>query len=141
MLVRKVVWDHHRKLLPPVPKNIPDVHDAVDSVHHVTHRGEKFVLQNDQANHMIILDCECNLKQLAAADVNLMHGTFHYCPKFFAQVFTIHCAANEHYIPLLFCLLVNTLEDTYRNLFTKISEISCNFAPKKIIVRVLSCHP
>jgi hypothetical protein len=32
------------------------------------------------------------------------------------------------------CLLVNKLKDTYRTLFTKINEISCNFAPKKIIV-------
>ena len=134
MLVRKAVWYNRRKLLPPVPKNISDVHDAVDSVHHVTHRGEKFVLQNDRANHMIILGCESNLKQLAAADVILMDGTFDYRPKCFAQVFTIHCAANGHYIPLLFCLLVNKLEDTYRTLFTKINEISCNFAPKKIIV-------
>jgi hypothetical protein len=103
-------------------------------VHHVTRRGEKFVLQNDWANHMIILGCESNLKQLTAADVILMHGTFDYCPKFFAQVFTIHCAANGHYIPLLFCLMVNKLEGTYRTLFTKINDVSCKFAPKKIIV-------
>jgi hypothetical protein len=66
MLVRKVVWYNRRKLLPPVPKNVSDVHDAADSVYQVTHRGEKFVLQNDRANQIIILGCESNLKQLAA---------------------------------------------------------------------------
>ena len=135
MLVRRAVWDSRRKVLPPVPKTVSDVHDAVDSVQHVTtHRGEKFVMQDDRENHMIILGCESNLNQLAAADVILMDGTFDCCPKFFAQVFTIHCAANGHYIPLLFCLLAKKLEDTYKTLFSKINEMLRNFSPKKIIV-------
>jgi hypothetical protein len=92
------------------------------------------VLQNDRANRMTVLGCESNLNQLDAADVILMDGTFGCCPKFFSQLFTIHCAVNEHYIPLLFCLLVNKPEDTHRTLFTKINQMSCNFSPKKIIV-------
>jgi hypothetical protein len=63
-----------------------------------------------------------------------MDGSFDYCPKFFAQVFTIHCVANGHYVHLLFCLLVSKLGDTYKTLFTKINEVLCNFSPKKIIV-------
>jgi hypothetical protein len=87
MLVRRAVWDSRRKMLPPVPKTVSDVHDAVDSVEHVTtHRGEKFVMQDDRENHTIILGCESNLNQQAAVDVILMYGTFDCCPKFFAQV-------------------------------------------------------
>lgn len=41
---------------------------------------------------------------------------------------------NGHYKPLLFCLLVNKLEDTYRTLFTKINEMLCNFLLKKVFV-------
>ena len=102
-----------------------DVYNAVDSVEHVTHHGEKFVLQNDRTNRMTILGCESNLNQLDAADIILRDGTFDCCPTFFAQLCTIHCTANEHYIRLLLCLLANTLEDTCRTLFTKISEKLC----------------
>jgi hypothetical protein len=126
MVVQTAVWDNRRKVLPTVPKHVFDVHNAVDSVEeHVTNRGGKFVLQNDRTNRMTILGCESNQNQLYAAGIILMDGTFDYCPKFFAQVCTIHCAANKHYVLLVFCLLANTLEDTYRPLFTKTNEKSC----------------
>jgi hypothetical protein len=82
-----------------------------------THRGENFVLQNDRTNRMKIVGCESNLNQLDAADIILMDGIFDCCPKFFAQVCTIRCVANELYTRLLFCLLANTLKDTYRIFF------------------------
>jgi hypothetical protein len=94
MVVQTAVRDDRRKVLPPVPKNVSDVHNAVDSVEHLTQRGEKFVPQNDRKCHVVILGCESSLNQLAAADFMSMDGTFDYCPKCFAQVFTIHCAAN-----------------------------------------------
>jgi hypothetical protein len=49
------------------------------------------------------------VNQLDAADIILMDGTFDYCPTFFAQVCTIHFAANKLHVLLLFCLLTNTL--------------------------------
>ena len=55
-------------------------------------------------------------------------------PNCLTQVFTIHCAANGHYILWLFCLLVNKIADSYRTIFTEINEMSCNFSPKKMIV-------
>jgi hypothetical protein len=97
MVVRKVVWDNRRKLLPPVPKKYPTF-TTPSTACTMLLIVDKFVLQNDRAN----LGSESYLKQLAAADVILMDSTFYYCSKFFAQVFTIHCAANGHYIPLLF---------------------------------------
>jgi hypothetical protein len=96
--------------MPPVQKSVSDVHNAVNSVEHVTtNHGEKFVLQNDRQNHVVILGCESSLNQLAAADIILMDGTFDYCPTFFAQVCTIHCSANKLHVLLLFCLLTNML--------------------------------
>ena len=123
MVVQRAVCDNRRKVLYTVPKHVSDFHNAVDSVEHVTtHRGENFVLQNDRTNRMTIVGCESNQNPLDAADIILMDGTFDCCPKFFAQVCTIRCAANELYTLLLLCLLANTLEDTYRTFFTKISE-------------------
>ena len=125
MVVQKAVCDNRCKVLPTVPKHVSDVHNAVDSMEHVTHCGEKFVLQNDRTNRMTILGCESSLSQLHAADIILMDGTFDNCPEFFAQVCNIRCAANTHYVLLVLCLLANTLEDTYRALITKINEKLC----------------
>ena len=94
MVVQTAVCANRHKVLLPVPKNVSDVHNAVDSVEYVTQRGEKFLPQNDRENHVTILGCESRLNQLAAADVITMDGTFDCCPKCFAQVCTIHCAAN-----------------------------------------------
>jgi hypothetical protein len=94
MVVQKAARNNRCKVLPTVPKHVSNVHNAVDSMEHVTHYGEKFVLQNDRTNHMTILGCESSLSQLHAAGIILVDGTFDYCPEFFAQVCTIHCAAN-----------------------------------------------
>jgi hypothetical protein len=95
-------------VLPPVPKNIPDVHNAVDTVQHVTaNRGEKFVLQNDRENHIIIIGSESDLNQLAAADVILMDGNFDFYPKFFVQDFAIPCAANGRTLSIFAFLLAS----------------------------------
>ena len=60
-----------------VPKHVSDVHNAVDSVEDVTtHHAEKFVLQNDRQNHVVIVGCESNQNQLDAAGIILMDGTF-----------------------------------------------------------------
>ena len=81
----------------PLPTKVSDVHNAVESVEHVTtHRGENFVLWNNLETHVIIFGCESSPSQLHAADIILTNGTFIYCPKLFAQAFTFHCAANGH---------------------------------------------
>jgi hypothetical protein len=85
MLVQRAVCNNRRKVL---PKNVSDVHNAVNTVQHVTTNcGEKFVLQNDRKNHMIILGCESSLNQLAVAYVILMDDTFVCCSKVFRQRF------------------------------------------------------
>ena len=142
MVVQRAVRDNRRKALPPVPKHVSDVQNPVESVGHVTRRRDKCVLQNDLQKHVVILGCESNQNQLAAADVILMDGTFDYCPKFFAQVSTIHCTANTHYVLLLFYLLANALEDTCRTLFKKINEKSCksedaDFTSRKTFFKIL----
>jgi hypothetical protein len=112
MLVRRAVWYNRRKVLPPVQNNLSDFHKTVDRVQHITYRGEKFVLQKDWTNHIIILGCDSSLKKLAAADV--IFNSWHF--RLLSQVFTIHCAENRHRITFLFCLLVKKLE-THTEIF------------------------
>jgi hypothetical protein len=78
---------------------------------------------------MIILDCKSNLNQLDAADIILMDGTFGHCPKFFGQVFAIHCATNGHYMPLVFLLAGEQTRGHLHNFFVKISKKLRKFLP------------
>jgi hypothetical protein len=61
-------------------------------------------------------------------------GTFKYSARFFEQnlfkknlylMFTIHGYKNGHYLPLVFCLLIDNSEHTYEFVFKKITE-KCN---------------
>ena len=50
----------------------------------------------------------------------LIDGPFKYCPTFFMQLYTIHGMVNGHYMPLVYCLLPNKTQDTYRKMWTVI---------------------
>ena len=52
----------------------------------------------------------------------LIEGTFKYCPTFFMQLFTIQGTANEHNMPLVYCLLPNKTQDTYPKMWTVITD-------------------
>ena len=52
----------------------------------------------------------------------LIDGTFRYCPTFFMQLYTIHGTVNGYYMPLVYCLLPNKTQDTYRKMWTVITD-------------------
>lgn len=39
---------------------------------------------------------------------------FRYCWKYFTQLFTLHLDSNDHYVPLVFCVLPNKYNETYK---------------------------
>lgn len=66
-------------------------------------------------------------------------GTFENFLKIFMQMFKIHTIHNNHYIPLIFCLLKNKHKDVYTQMFRTL----CNefdklnylkFLPQKMYV-------
>ena len=65
-------------------------------------------------------------------------GTFKYASRFFNQMFTLHGFKNGHYIPLVFCLLIDKSVKTYEFVFTMIVEkyniLGFLFSPEKVTV-------
>ena len=65
-------------------------------------------------------------------------GTFTYCAKYFTQVFTLHGFQNGHYIPLVFCLLIDKSIKSYELCFKKIvtecSKMNLVFKPTKFVI-------
>jgi len=39
------------------------------------------------------------------SDTVFLYGTFRSCPKLYHQLFTVHCAINQSYVPLAYILL------------------------------------
>ncbi|CAH1726302.1 unnamed protein product [Aphis gossypii] len=87
-----------------------------------TTRGEHFLLNNDENKNVIIFSCEKNLHFLSNVENVYVDGMFKYSARFFEQMFTIHGYKNDHYVPLVFCLLVDKSKHTYAFVFKKITE-------------------
>lgn len=112
--VRRNLSHAKRSLLPPLPKNIDDVHEALDSIEIKNIQGENLLLINSRSENIIAFAPKSNLEYLKTIDHIFMDGSFSYAPKHFYQLFTIHSVENGNYVPLIFCLLPNKKELTYK---------------------------
>ena len=87
---------------------------------------------------MIILTCKSNLPALCESDVILGDGTFFVTPPHFQQVYTLHAYNDGKYMPLLFALLPNKKEETYKFMIAKIyrqcQNSNMSFLPKMVVL-------
>ena len=125
-----------RKNLPPLPKCAGDVHEALDSLQIKTNKGEDMLLLNIATENIIVFCPKSNVEYLVKTDKIFIDGTFTFAAKYFYQFFTIHSVENGNYIPLVFCLLPDKKEATYRSLFKhlikKCEEMNLTFKPKTV---------
>jgi hypothetical protein len=136
--IRKNIYAARRSILPPLPKNIRDVHDALNTMQVETIKNDNFLLVNDSVTNIIIFSCFTNLQFLCSVDVLYVDGTFQYCTKFLCQLYTIHGYKNGQYIPLVFALLPNKSSAVYCHMWKfileKCGEFNLTFEPKEIFV-------
>lgn len=136
--VRKNIYYARRKLVPALPKSIGEVHEALNELNPKTSRNEQFLLINDNTENLVIFSCKSNLEFLCKSKIIYVDGTFSYCTKFFKQLFSIHGYFNGHYVPLVFCLLNDKSENTYKTCLLKIknvcTEYNFQFLPQEVVV-------
>jgi len=93
---------------------------------------------NDINSNIIIFSCETNLSFLCRSETMYVDRTFSYCLIFFLQLFTLHGFINNHYVPLVFCLLPYKNQETYFKVLsvitTKCYEYNLILNPKSIII-------
>jgi hypothetical protein len=133
--IRKNIYAARRSILPPLPKNIGDVHDALNTMQVETIKNDNFLLVNDSVTNIIIFSCFTKLQFLCSVDVLYVDGTFQYCTKFFCQLYTIHEYKNGQYIPLVFALFPNKSSAVYCHMWKfileKCGEFNLTFEPKE----------
>lgn len=126
------------QLCPRLPSCTSEVHEYLDSLQVTTIREEIFLLHNNKTYNIVIFSCKSNMEILCQQDIILVDGTFDYCTKYFLQMFTIHCYINSIYVPLVYCLLKDKKEQTYKNVFETVKseclKLGYLFQPKHIIV-------
>ena len=115
--IKENMYAARRKLLPALPTNIIEVQEALESLQPKTNKNEHFLLQNSLENNIVIFSTKTNMQCLCNSEILYMDGTFDYCTKYFLQLFTIHGFYNGHYIPLVFCLLKDKSELSYKKCF------------------------
>lgn len=138
--IRRNIYYSRRKLLPgPLPKNVTEVHEILNSYSVKTSKNESFVFINSLHDNIIVFSCETNIRSLCGMDYIYMDGTFSYCTKYFLQLFTIHGLKNGHYIPLVFCILRDKRSETYAKLFAMLTSqiferYSLRFQPIEVFI-------
>lgn len=136
--IKKTIYYEKRKKFPKLPSNAEEVFEVLNNINTRTLQDENFVLINDVGLNLIVFCTETNLKFLCECTTLYMDGTFSYCTKYFLQLFTIHGLRNGHYIPLVFCLLRDKKEDTYKKLFRKLIDTckdkNWNLLPEQIVI-------
>lgn len=115
-----------RNIQKNIPKNVVEVQEFLQAENIISSKGESMVAVNDIENNIVIFTCTTNLQFLSLVKTIYVDGTFTYCTKFFCQLFTIHGFYNNHYIPLIFCLLPSKCGEVYEYVFRNIKRLCSN---------------
>lgn len=126
-----------RKSIPRLPKSQQEVHETLNQISVISHKGENMIKINDIQNNIIAFSTNTNLEYLSTKSKFFGDGTFTYCVNYFHQLFTIHTLENGNYIPLLFFLLPNKKMPTYEIMFQHLKDLCSNknpnFHPEEIV--------
>lgn len=122
---RKEIYGARRKILPPQPTNIKEVHDVLRSIDTKTNEGEQVLLINHSIKNCILFSCESNLQNLSSIYQIYVDGTCWCCTKYFCQLFTVYALNNGHYYPIAYFLLPDKKFESNQNTFNGLIE-QCN---------------
>lgn len=82
-----------------------------------TNKNENFLLVNSKETNIVGFSTLSNLNVLCNSDTIFVDGTFKSCPKLYHQLFTVHCATNQSYVPLIYFLLPSKTTQCYLQAF------------------------
>jgi hypothetical protein len=97
----------------------------------ITTNGEPFLLyesfsKNIEEKRILIFSTEKNVNLLLESKHWFVDGTFSYCPSLFVQLYTIHSIIACNIVPLVYILLPNKKEITYRRMFLALNILKPN---------------
>ncbi|XP_065312834.1 uncharacterized protein LOC135922375 [Gordionus sp. m RMFG-2023] len=117
---------------PPNPSSLIEL--VIPHEYSITDKYEDFILHDDGPvpDRVIIFGTRKNLDFLASCEHWFSDGTFKSSPPLFMQIYTIHGIRNNNVLPLIYILTNRKDYETYKRIFTIISDNLIS-TPKKIM--------
>lgn len=115
-------------------KSISDL--VIEDKYQRSARGEMFLLWDSgctDSNRIIMFGTRTNVDLLKEFRHWCVDGTFKVAPQFFSQMYTIHSLIDGKAIPLIYALICNKQEVTYRRVFSKLKEIDPLLEPESVL--------
>lgn len=85
-----------------------------------------------EENRILIFSTRRNLQYLSQSLHWYADGTFKTVPLLFHQLYTVHWLKENASVPLVFALLLNTLEETYIRFFQELKNLEPLLSPRTI---------
>lgn len=137
--VRKTMYEKRRKHYPTFPKSLDEAIDQLKTLHEddfFKFKGNQFVHVHDSKN-IICLTTLSNINLLTESTEFFADGTFDYAPRFFLQLYTIHCYKNGFYVPLVYFFLPDKSKQTYIEMWRFLLEICLKLSNRNFIIKQL----
>ena len=116
-LIKRNLHNARASILPKLPDTFLELHNIFDKMEFKTNKNENFLLVNSKETNIVGFSTLSNLKVLCDSDTIFVDGTFKSCPKLYHQLFTVHCAINQSYVPLVYILLPSKTTQCYLQAF------------------------
>ncbi|CAF1618235.1 unnamed protein product, partial [Rotaria magnacalcarata] len=120
--------------LPKIPhdKTFDQIPDQLST----TKRNTVFLRYDSGSGNdrIIIFSSTEQLQLLENGEELLVDGTFKVSPSIFYQLYAMHVVYRNAVLPVVFALLPNKTEQTYRRLINKLSELCPSWNPKSIMM-------
>lgn len=112
-LVRRVRYKKN-----PLPEEPNSIENSQTNHHKIVNaKGEDMLLfDSNQNNRFVVLGTKKNLQVLGDCDYWFADGTFKTVPLIFKQLYTIHGIVHSKVIPLIYVLMSDKSESSYKNM-------------------------
>lgn len=101
-----------------------------------TKKGANFIIwdhTDTDRNRIVMFGTAENISLLSEFKHWCIDGTFKTAPLVFVQLLTVHALVDEKAVPLVYVLLCNKQEGTYRKVLTKIKNLEPYIQPESVI--------
>ena len=120
--------------VPPNPGTLQDL--QLPDNYKNTIDGDLFLLYDSgpaaAENRMILFCTEVNLNLLDDSEHWYTDGTFKTVPRLFLQLYTIAVKVNGYYLPLVYALLPNKMQQTYERLLDILIQAKAGIKPESV---------
>nr|XP_054757396.1 uncharacterized protein LOC129263513 [Lytechinus pictus] len=135
--IRRNIRRHRQNAVPhlPAPRRLSDL--EVPDEQGFSFGGEQFLIHDsgrEDQHRIIIFATDTNLRVLGNAESWFADGTFKVVPNIFFQLWTIHAVYESHVVPLVYALVANKTQATYRRVLDVVRERGIRLDPARVTI-------